>query len=295
MSDLFLHRQQDIVHFGYDARQLAVCNDCDIVNKLEVLEFSKLKITGDLYNTPLIVKLARKWPVEVVTPLVCDKRIDRLDPVATISAMMGFSAAPSQGGFHLLTPKEQKIYQLSSAYVNKLSDSTLIECVQELESAMPLMRRCLAFIPEHTDKQWFFRYLLIGIIRDPRWFINIEKPDRLNRLFNYLQLKPKCMRSFIHPDRYKISMYVNLVVNSWYAPNCKFNSIVRFPFNILAKYKNFEYGLLRASQAFISYIRSVWLAELYGSASDLFSSLSSVLSAVELRGLSNHLAYSCLN
>lgn len=137
---------------------------------------------------------------------------------------------------------------------------------------------------------------LLGVIIDPRWYIDPRKPDRSNKLACYLGLMPRFSGS-VRTHRYTSGQgqrYV-LVRKCWKDlsktdPPRSFHPR-QFLWRIYEEKGGGFRGELAASKRFISFLRQVWLGEIAGeSASDtLFSAEEFFSRKDEMAAYKHHL------
>jgi len=174
-----------------------------------------VRVIGAPENAGLIValfdrKVRERLPsLQVVTPLVCYTQSERRDPATVLYHMRRFSRAPSQGGFHEVTEHDYLAYALArEVQMNGVS-----------ETALRLLRmhpawKPLSFIPT-LDRARCAE--LLAIVLDPRWFIDICRPDRAAKLNQYLGLNPRTQAAVTlnRPGKCRYRKRCELVLRCW--------------------------------------------------------------------------------
>lgn len=144
---------------------------------------------------------------------------------------------------------------------------------------------------------------LISLILDPRWYVNLQRPDRLGRLESYLGLNPRIQRVVTDYQQrgeslQNLSSYhrrCDLVRRCWSrelppgdatAPN-------QFLWRIWAKASQTYLGELRAGQKLVAYLRHNWLDRLMaieGGREPLFDADLFFLAGSEVEAYNGHMA-----
>jgi hypothetical protein len=261
---------------------------------------NKVQIVGLGENAALIVKIADTFgldniSIELVSPLVCRVDIERMLPDIVLQRMKMFQRSPSQGGFHRLTQEELVNYRMAEMLHNNAPGpvgdiSAYYTKIQLLLKQHPVWP-ALSFV-QPLDPYYVFRVL--ARIRDPRWYVNPSRPERDNRLLAYLSLEPRIQARAScdaqPPQRgqatcrevlccWKIDNYVHKATRYLDAIGVKPVAESRLPglrpcdflWRVWGKYAVGEgrsemdgiKGDLRASQLFISFLRSAWLDAIY--------------------------------
>lgn len=221
-----------------------------------------VRVLGCRENVPLLNRLyegagtllAR---LEVASPLLCENRAERNDPEITIFRMRQCLLSPALGGWHVFTPRDYVSY----AIAERMSDQPAWPD--------PLVQQQLRRHPAWDDLR-FVRGLdeqalayLIGLMRDPRWYVEPTRPDRSAKLYKYLGLEPHVQMPLtantVTTDVQRRCFLVQSVWNTQEPPG---DAELQIPGNFLwrtrAKYGGWK-GDLRASQLFVSFLRHVWL------------------------------------
>jgi len=175
-----------------------------------------VRVIGSPTNADLIVALfdrkvrGQLASVAVATPLVCHTARERCDPATVLFRMRRFFRAPSQGGFHEVVEHDYTAYALS----RELQRNGHVTA-----QARRLLRRHpawkpLTFIPT-LDADSCAE--LLALVIDPRFFVDICRPDRTAKLEGYLGLNPRTQAAVTygmakHPHNYE---RCKLVLNCW--------------------------------------------------------------------------------
>lgn len=211
----------------------------------------KVRVLGARVNVPLIVELGLLHRsgvlngLELATPLAASSQALKSDPEAVLLAMRKWKDAPSRGGWHEMTSSEA----ISFCMANSLLAGAASEALRGLlfHPAWPYLK----LIP-HLHSLSICH--LIAEILDPRYYVDVDEPDRLSKLESYLGLGD------LASQRYRLTL------SCWYGdkPGDKeLNSMAYFLWRVYCKYGSAEKGAVRASQKFIAYLRHTWLEGLY--------------------------------
>jgi len=229
------------------------------------------RLVGSRNNAKLIVQLYSKKKaktlkkVEVCSP-ACN--IDVSDPTTVLMNMRRWSYPTSVGGWHEVNEQDFAMYILIHALqrMKNIPDDNIRQLVlnhpawRSLSFIGTLNIDCIA--------------VLLSLIIDPRWFVDVDEPSSGSRLKAFLGLNPK-IQSLVSSSRIPsnsndIKHYDRcaLVLNTWknsdkppkdaQLPN---HFLWRFWLN---KSNDPVASDLRTSQYFISYLRHTWIAALYG-------------------------------
>lgn len=221
-----------------------------------------VRVLGCRENVPLLNRLYESAGtllarLEVASPLLCENRTERNDPEITIFRMRQCLLSPALGGWHLFTPRDYVSYAIAERMADAPAwpDPT----VQQLLRRHPAWED-LRFV-RGLDEQALAQ--LIGLLRDPRWYVSPTKPERVAKLYKYLGLEPHVQRPLssdgVLTEAQRRCFLVQSVWNTQEPPG---SGELQIPGNFLwrarAKYGGWK-GDLRASQMFVAYLRHVWL------------------------------------
>ena len=259
----------------------------------------QVRLVGTRQNAWLITKLYglreddRLLSVQVATPLVCRTRAERDDPAIVLFMMRRCMQAPSCGGFHELTSADLGMYALIAALYEHGVDMEKIWPYLLAHPAWPV----LAYV--RTIDAMFAAQLLAHIV-DPRWYVDPRKPERTSRLEASLGLTPHTQAG-VSTLGHKLGHNHHgclLTLRSWKQANlvAEITQIFQqrgvtpladtdllglhpsdFTWRIWGYHRGFGLNSretpstptmadLRASQAFVRFLRQVWLAAIYSDA-----------------------------
>jgi len=215
------------------------------------------------------------------------------DPREAIIQMRGLALAPACGGWHLISMMDYPTYAMLARMLR--TNFVFDESVNTYYHLHPAYR-ALSFIPGLSLEE--VAKLLTTII-DPRWYVDLRMPERTSKLELYLGLTPKIQRRV--SDKSQILKRVRElrcanVLSCW--KTAESDSVdLTAPANFLYRvYRNAGGGAkgdLRASQAFVRYLRHNWLAGLEnrnGVKDGLFAPDLFFKSPAEIESYSRHMA-----
>jgi len=258
----------------------------------------RVHLMGSRSNAELIVALydqkqkGNLADIQVATPLLCRSAEERRRPEEVLFRLVGFVRSTSQGGFHSVNEDDYRAYALSAATMSQAgSPNPVTKDTLRMLRAHPAWK-ALAFIP-HIDPVACVG--LLSLIIDPRWYIDMCKPDNLSKLENSLGMNPKTQAGVTISGhrRWRRHSQCALVRACWKQPALE--QIVRKRFDVVTPLPiegSTEPGLapgdfpwrvwgmrnaiglpeatanpvvadLRASQCFIAFLRHTWIAALY--------------------------------
>lgn len=240
------------------------------------LESSEYRFSQNLYvlgsacNAELICTMwtnslqgSAERAIHIGSPAVCLTKRERKEPqivLGKLDELIG--PAPSTGGFHRMTNHDFTIYSLVHQVVRRGWQPN--EHARRLLPYHPAYP-ALSFIPTLSEDA---ACRLLARIVDPRWFVNPGRPNRLQRLYNYLGLVEV---NFIrhggyHADRAEMTAQAWSGLNrshrnSGYAvmhPEAPGN----FLYRVIEKYDGDDRGWYLATRKFLQFVRAVWMDEL---------------------------------
>lgn len=283
------------------------CNVADAIGGNLLDSKDTVRVVGTRENAELILKLYEYLSLggirslQLVTPLVCSTAADRRRPEAVLYHMRRFNKSPSLGGYHEATKDDFVAYALAVELDNCDGDS-LTECASRLLDEHPAWRH-MTFIPDLHKVECA---KLLATILDPRWYIDLCKPDRGAKLEAYLGLNPKtqdCVTSRLDGPRWRHHARCTLVADCWFSLDMfdavnetydkygikdfgRLDECGLRPGDFLWRIWGTHMGVpwsnklcdhvkaqLRASQKFVNFIRLTWLAQLYSSCDYVDASL----------------------
>lgn len=239
----------------------------DFVNSHEVVsKADKVRFMGVPDNADLAMHLfSRKLhgdlgSLEVCSPLACETNSRRDKPDNVLFDLRKWAGRASCGGWHEFELGDYPSYGLASGLRLGADQSHLSRFLKD----HPVWY-ALAGVPHLFPKAVGE---LIGLVLDPRFFIDKQDPDRLSKLEAFLGLDPKIAISegrsgaaTKQHDRYRV------VLDCWKheEPGRETAAIMPELFLWKAYYDagGGWKGDLRASQKFVHYLRHCWLDALY--------------------------------
>jgi hypothetical protein len=266
-SVLKLHVDSIGVVWYLNGSCLPECSQTDVDNFLTMpaCRARRIRLLGHPNNAELICRLfQRKLAKHLDNLEVCSPLSYRNNPKTTaeseeiLLAMRSWYGAPSQGGWHEVTYKEFTSYCL--AYLGKAGLYHEMRPFLEAHPAWP----SLSFITS-LDHQMVSA--LIGLIVDPRFYIDRDEPDRTSKLEAFLGLTPAGIRASGDDDLSIHGRRALLVQEAW--ANCPPAAEVlerepgHFLWRLYHKSGGGAKGYLRASQKFVQYLRHTWMDGLY--------------------------------
>ncbi len=233
---------------------------------------------------------ASRVKIHLATPDMCPDAQTKFDPQLALQRMRRFRRPRSLGGWSELTEKQLQSYRLGAeVWDENIVRKTHSYCnlytgwkPQCGETAPEYYERVL---PQLLEKHPVYRDLsflgtldplyaarVVGTVLDPRWFVDPEHPDRTAALRNYMGLMPNAFLRVLAAEttgerlqnRYWRG-YCSL--KAWYTkPDAELGADVWRPENFLyrraRRYADRKMGLVRATQAFLSYLTRAWLDRL---------------------------------
>jgi len=224
----------------------------------------RVQALGSSANAKLIVAMhafRESKVIQIGSPAICLTKVERGDPEMVLDLMKDLDGcASSIGGFHQLTSYDFTIYNL----VSNMQDGGW----RPNDTARRLVKyhpAWLAFSFLPTCNQDKACQLMARII-DPRWFINAGRPNRLQRLYNYLGLNKTNFDRQLHPEKraghnYDYGM---LTLSAWSGrwcagPHEQIYDPANFLCRIVDQHDYEPHGYYLATRRFIQFLRAVWL------------------------------------
>lgn len=226
---------------------------------------TNIRILGVPQNAELITKLyARKRQKELASiylagPNICESLQELADPISTLLRMREVILPSSCGGWHELTEKEYIIYALLA---RKQQSADWFDSGIKLFYEPHPLYKVLDFIGGLAHKQ---TAALLTTILDPRWYVDRRRPDNPAKLDLFLGLTPKIQRRVSenpqaeHRGR---DARCAAVLSCWKTQDpaiIDFTAPENFLWRIWKIAGGNAKGDLRASQAFVRYLRLNWL------------------------------------
>jgi hypothetical protein len=200
--------------------------------------------------------------VEIAGPNILHAYEELKDPRIVLQRMRSVDISSAAGGWHALSTHDYPTYAMLSRTVRaNLDFDDTAKAYFQIHPAY----RALTFIT--TLNQEVAAQLLTTII-DPRWYVDRRAPDRAAKLELYLGLTPQIQRR-VSASNCLLTRGRELrcatVLSSWktVAPEqVDKTDPANFLYRIHAAAGGGDKGDLRASQAFIRYLRYNWLSGL---------------------------------
>lgn len=251
---------------GIDAPQNSGKSVDTFLYSSPLLRFSSnVRVLGLAQNAELITSLyLRKRQRElgsilIAGPNVCESNLELQDPYIALMRMRESFLTPACGGWHVMTEADYATYALISK--TRQSAEWFDTPARAFYTAHPA-HTALQFIPDLSQRD---AAVLLTMIIDPRWYVDRRIPDRKSKLLLYLGLTPKIQRrvsdgsTLIRGGR---DLRCATVLNCWktkHSGTIDYALPQNFIWRIWQKAGGGAKGDLRASQAFIHYLKMNWL------------------------------------
>ena len=228
---------------------------------------ANLRVLGTADNATLIVALYQRFAhgggcVEVASPLICETAEERQDAAIVLYRMRQCVLPASVGGWHTVSPLDYPAYAISAQF-QKDNDHDHIQRLLETHPAW----HDLQFLP---NLSYSHCARLISEIRDPRWYIDPVHPERVGRLRSHLGLCP-AMQEQVYEERAvsRLAQRCQLVRDCWRTTVPTPEMLARpeyFLWRVYFGVGGGARGELKASRAFIAFLRHTWMQALYATA-----------------------------
>lgn len=243
----------------------------DFMRNLPIGPGDQIKVIGCADNVDLLLRLydsklnKKLASLQVCTPTVCPTVGRRKQPeIALLDSNQWQGWPASLGGWHEFGEDDFPAYYLARNFslgLDRLPD--IIWKIGRSHTAW----RALSFIP-HLNEEYCYR--LIASMLDPRWFIDPEEPEKNSRLEGFLGLTPRTQFNVSGGGNDKTVQGFNnctTVLRTWKCGKPVSKAEYAQPGNFLWRIHATEgtgyKADLRASQVFVSFLKNVWLNELY--------------------------------
>lgn len=269
MSKARLHVVDDVVWFGLNDSAV-VCSNlsaADFVSSGKLDNVKSVYIVGFPENAALVLHLYERYSntsvsVFLGTPMpflhinsAADSILDNIDLLKSLP--------PSLGGWHKCTELDYYTARMQCA----LMDLAPVEWTVDLWRQHPLSKK-LNFV---YGLDIYVTSKLICLIGDPRWFIDVDKPNKIRKLLAYLGLKYDNLEKIHDKTCDEVVSYSKsanrcwIAVNSWTGglwyddapasePSC-------FLWAKAKKEQNELLGVHKATKLFVSFLVDIWLDE----------------------------------
>lgn len=243
--------------------------------KLSILEQSgRIRVPGFAHNAALLLELYQMKTrqliseLEVCSPLCCELPADRKDPEVMLYKLRSWSLPASLGGWHRFEQADAITYQLAEAFrqrtAEKWSEANLLglRLVQD-HPVWPYLQ-FLDSISAHTCAE------LLGVILDPRWYVDVDNPHRGAKLEQFLGLTPKIQAGLKREELTARHLRCKLVGEVWQLPVPGIDPDNLPPRHFLwrrffalggADSTNRAKATLETSKLLVNYLRFAWMNE----------------------------------
>ena len=236
------------------------------VNNLRGRQHLSIRILGAPSNARLITSI---WPLcrnggrlQVASPAICESSAERADPEIALYRMRQVCLPPSLGGWHDFSRHDYSSYALVARI---RADSGVSQHVREILHHHPAWP-CLQFIQGLVE--CWTAWVLCFVV-DPRWFVDLEFPDRVGRLQSFLGLRWSVQQLASEEGRTvdrPVLVRCKAVLNAWKGRmprGSQWEDPQNFLWRIWRSAGKGTRGDLKASQKFIVFLRYIWLDALY--------------------------------
>lgn len=197
--------------------------------------------------------------VEIAGPNVLHTAEDIDDPQIVLRRMRSVDVASAAGGWHTLSVHDYPTY----AILGRMQRTNFVfDDAAQAYFRMHPAHKALTFIPT-LDAEVAAQ--LLATIVDPRWYVDRKSPDRAAKLELFLGLTPQVQTSVSTPKRLLHKgreLRCANVLRTWKTvePDAvDLQHPANFLYRIHKAAKGGPKGDLRASQAFVRYLRYNWL------------------------------------
>lgn len=197
--------------------------------------------------------------VEIAGPNVLHTAEDIDDPQIVLRRMRSVDVAPAAGGWHTLSVHDYPTY----AILGRMRRTNFVfDDAAQAYFRMHPAHKALTFIPTLAAE---VAAQLLATIVDPRWYVDRKSPDRAAKLELFLGLTPQVQTSVSTPKRLLHKgreLRCANVLRAWKTTEpdaIDLHNPANFLYRIHKAAKGGAKGDLRASQAFVRYLRYNWL------------------------------------
>lgn len=225
----------------------------------------RLRVLGVLQNAELIAALylrRRKNEVaslEIAGPNICESPEELADAELVLHRMRSTQLAGACGGWRVIGDSDYIVYAMIARMLrNKDAFDAPVQAYLLGHPAYHALTLIPTLSAAHTAR-------LFKTIVDPRWFVDRRSPDRQGKLDLFMGLTPRIQKrvsdstQIIHRPR---ELRCGLVLECWKNSHAGAVSL-EDPRNFLYRIHHAAgggfHGDLRASQAFLRYLRYNWL------------------------------------
>jgi len=275
---LKLHADRDGAVWFLDGKRSPTCSGeaVDTFLDMRLIQGRTIRLLGTQENAALATALYHAKVdgvvanVQLAGPLVCATQAERGDPARTLWRMRQCRLPGSLGGWHTMRHAEFATYAL----IRQLRvDGCVTEAVYNWLRSHPVYRS-LRFIGTLHEQNLA---ILLATLVDPRFYVDLRKPDRSSKWFAFLGLTPRTQTAVDKPhqaavwDQYRHRC--KLTKACWHpgGSDLQVSASLRtlatlcetgprhFLWRIWKAQDDKSRATLRASQAFATFLRYVWL------------------------------------
>lgn len=227
-----------------------------------------VRILGTACNAELISALYVRQSkseircIEVAGPNTLQNQQDVNDPRTVLRQLRQIALSPAAGGWHQLTMADYPTYALMTRMTRS---NFAFDSAAESYFRLHPVYKALTLIP--TVSMSAAARLLVDIV-DPRWYVDRRLPERSAKLELFLGLTPQIQTAVSNIDNIltkRREFRCAGVLNTWKtvsADEVDMRAPENFLYRVYAFHSGGPKGDLRASQAFVRYLRYNWLAAL---------------------------------
>jgi hypothetical protein len=238
--------------------------DCFLETSSVLQSADYVRVIGIPNHAGLIHKLYEKKlkqefaVLQVGTPMCCVSADDRRDPELFLYYMRKLDRPPSLGGWHDFDLRDLSSYLLADHHF--LSDEPANSLHVRCHPAWP----ALSFVDGLNEAA--VAKMLAAIV-DPRWFIDGNAPDKLDRYEDFLQLNTKSIGQAAHQDATWRSNRSKMVLQCWknliFKSGQKMINPRHFVFRAWADKGGGHKGELEGCKTFARFLWAVWTQAMY--------------------------------
>jgi hypothetical protein len=216
-----------------------------------------IRILACQSNVPLLVSLHEQHmgrAVDVAGPQACESARELADPEIAIYRSRQLRLSPSLGGWHRFGETDYPSYKLAALRISEAD--ALCARGDALLRGHPAMRRLRFIAGRHLPAT----AQLLGLMLDPRWFVDPVHPDRTARARSFLGLSHYNQRQYHAGVRSEKARRYGLVTTAWGAasPAGHIQQPGGFLHRKSIRYADKDLGELRASGLFVAYLVRAW-------------------------------------
>jgi hypothetical protein len=198
--------------------------------------------------------------VEIAGPNILHAPEELQEPSIVLSRMRSVDIASAAGGWHSISMRDYPTYAMLA---RMMRNNFVFDESAETYFTLHPARKALLFIPGVSEAE---AAKLMTTIVDPRWYVDRRSPERAAKLELYLGLTPQTQtrvsdaKCILTKTREFRCQNVLAVWKTQDADTVDLQNPANFLYRIRKAARSGAKGDLRASQAFIRYLRYNWLA-----------------------------------